>query len=85
MNLEDLAAKYIQKTERALAAMKTVDTAVCPDVEKVKAVVEEAKRYLMDAKYYYEKQRFETSLASVAYCEGLLDALRMLGYVEFSW
>ena len=83
--MKDLAAKYIQKTECALAMLKDVDASVYPDVEKVRAVVEEAKRYLGDAKYYYEKQKFETSLASVAYCEGLLDALRMLGYVEFSW
>jgi len=83
--LEELAAKYIQKTERALNTLKSVNVTVCPDVEKVSAVIEEAKRYLEDAKYYLANRRFETSLASVAYCEGLLDALRMLGYVEFSW
>lgn len=40
---------------------------------------------LEDAKYYREKKKLETRLASVAYCEGLLDALRLLGFVEFSW
>jgi len=44
-----------------------------------------AKRYLQDAKYYQEKGKLETSLTSVAYCEGLLDALRLLGAVDFSW
>jgi len=34
---------------------------------------------LEDAKYYEDKSKLETSLASVAYCEGLLDALRLLG------
>jgi len=82
--LEELATKYIQKTEHVLTVLKTTDL-FHPDVGKVNVVIEEAKRYLVDAKYYYEKRRFETSLASVAYCEGLLDALRMLGYVEFSW
>ena len=85
MSLKELATKYIQKTEHALTEIKIVNTVVCPDVEKVKTVVEEAKRYLEDAKYYLANKRFETSLASVAYCEGLLDALRILGYVEFSW
>jgi len=85
MSLEELASKYIQKTEHALSELKNVNETVRPDAEKVKTVVEEAKRYLEDAKYYFENKRFETSLASVAYCEGLLDALRMLGYVEFSW
>jgi FAD synthetase len=85
MSSEESAAKYIQKTEHALTKLKTVNATACPDIEKVKTIIEEAKRYLKDAKYYLENKRFETSLASVAYCEGLLDALRMLGYVEFSW
>ena len=51
----------------------------------VKKVVESAKAYLEDAKYYKGKNRFEVSLASVAYCEGLLDALRMLGVLRFEW
>jgi FAD synthetase len=85
MTLEELAQKYIQKTNCAIAELKTVNATVYLDAAKVKAVIDEAKRYLEDAKYYYKNKRFETSLASVAYCEGLLDALRILGYVEFSW
>ena len=41
--------------------------------------------YLEDAKYYKAQGKFETSLTSVAYCEGLLDALRLLGAVKFEW
>jgi FAD synthetase len=85
MSSEELAAKYIQKAERALTELKVIDNEGRPDTGKVKTVVDEAKRYLEDAKYYVANGRFETGLASVAYCEGLLDALRMLGYVEFSW
>jgi hypothetical protein len=47
--------------------------------------VDASKAYLEDAKYYREKKKFEVSLTSVAYCEGLLDALRMLGVVKFEW
>ncbi len=65
--------------------MKVVQDLTRVDEEKVKRVVDHAKRYLEDAKYYEERKEFETSLASVAYCEGLLDALRLLGGVEFSW
>ncbi len=85
MSAEELATKYIQKAERALTDLKIINDKGSSDSGKVKAVVDEAKRYLEDAKYYVANGRFETSLASVAYCEGLLDALRMLGYVEFSW
>jgi FAD synthetase len=38
-----------------------------------------------DAKYYFDRNRFEVVLASVAYCEGILDALRLLETVEFTW
>jgi FAD synthetase len=53
--------------------------------KRIKEIIETAQSYLEDAKYYREKKRLETSLASVSYCEGLLDALRLLGVVEFSW
>ena len=41
--------------------------------------------YLEDAKYYKAQGKLETSLTSVAYCEGLLDALRLIGAVNFEW
>jgi FAD synthetase len=41
--------------------------------------------YLEDAKYYKAQGNLETSLTSVAYCEGLLDALRLIGAVNFEW
>ena len=51
----------------------------------VKKVLEFAKAYLEDAKYYKKEKKFETSLVSIAYCEGLLDALKMLQMVKFEW
>ena len=85
MSAEELAAKYILKAEHALNELRIIDNKGSLDSEKIKAVVDEAKRYLEDAKYYVANGRSETGLASVAYCEGLLDALRMLGLVKFSW
>ncbi len=85
MTVEELALQYIQKTECAFKELKEVEGFVSPDADGIREVIEEARRYLDDAKYYLERKRFETSLASIAYCEGLLDALRMLGFVEFSW
>jgi FAD synthetase len=85
MTISELVSKYIRNTERVLAEIKVVQDLKRVDEEKVKRVVDHAKRYLEDAKYYEERKEFETSLASVAYCEGLLDALRLLGGAEFSW
>jgi len=85
MSLEGLVAKYVQNTERVLTQMRAIENPEAIDQEKVREIIETAKRYLEDAKYYREREKLETSLAAVAYCEGLLDALRLLGMVEFSW
>jgi len=44
-----------------------------------------ARDYLSDAKYYYERSDYVTSLSCIAYAEGLLDALRFLGLVKANW
>lgn len=85
MTLEELVSKYIQNSERVFTEIRTTQDSIQVDGEKAESVVETAKRYLEDAKYYQKRNRLETSLASVAYCEGLLDALRLLGIAEFSW
>jgi hypothetical protein len=85
MSLEELASKYIASAERVFCEMEIAETCTNIDVLGVKKVLEFAKAYLEDAKYYRNKKKFEVSLASVAYCEGLLDALKLLGAVKFEW
>jgi FAD synthetase len=85
MTLEELTSKYIKSCEKVAAEIKLAQDIVVLDEDKIKNIIESAKQYLSDAKYYQNKNQLETSLASVAYCEGLLDALRLLGMVEFTW
>ncbi len=85
MTIEGLVSKYVRNTKRVFKEMRITQGSVLIDEEKIKTVIETAKRYLEDAKYYQDEKKFETGLASVAYSEGLLDALRLLGAVEFSW
>ena len=85
MSLEKLVSKYIASTEHVLEKMETAENSIIIDAEGTGKVVEYVKAYLEDAKYYRNKKKFEVSLASVAYCEGLLDALKMLGAVKFEW
>ena len=85
MTIDELITKYIRGAERVFQEIGQLPAEVHLNEEEAKNVFESAKRYLEDAKYYQEKEKLETSLTSVAYCEGLLDALRMLGAVEFSW
>ncbi|MEM3623160.1 MAG: DUF357 domain-containing protein [Candidatus Bathyarchaeia archaeon] len=85
MSLEELVSKYIASAEHAFREIQISETRVNLDAEGVREVVEFAKAYLEDAKYYMDRKKFEVSLASVAYCEGLLDALKLLGAVKFEW
>jgi len=84
----NLASKYIKKTEKVFReAVLTVgdDQSFGVDGTKAAELFDHARRYLEDAKYYFAKNMFEVALASVAYCEGVLDALRLLGFVKFEW
>ena len=85
MSLDALAAKYIGSAEKVLKELKQTKAAVTVSVEDAAKVLRWASDYLEDAKYYKAQGKFETSLTSVAYCEGLLDALRLLGAVTFEW
>jgi FAD synthetase len=85
MKIDDLVTKYIRGAERVVKEIEPLPNRVRLNEQEVTTVFDWAKRYLDDAKYYQEKGKLETSLTSVAYCEGLLDALRLLGAVEFSW
>ncbi len=85
MTLERLVSKYIKAIEMVFTEMTISNVVLSVDRGKIKAVIEHAKRYLEDAKYYQKKNKLETGLASISYCEGLLDALRLLDVVKFSW
>jgi FAD synthetase len=83
--INELISKYIKGAEKVIEEIGEIPEKVNLNEEEAAKVFDWAKRYLQDAKYYQEKGKLETSLTSVAYCEGLLDALRLLGAVDFSW
>jgi FAD synthetase len=85
MSLKELVSKYIASAEYVFCELEIVEARINIDVSGITRVVESAKAYLEDAEYYRDKERFGVSLASVAYCEGLLDALKLLGAVKFEW
>jgi FAD synthetase len=85
MTAEELVTKYIRGAERVIQEIGEIPEDVRLNREEAETVFDWAKRYLEDAKYYQKEGKLDTSLTSVAYCEGLLDALRLLGAVEFSW
>jgi len=85
MTLNELTSKYISSAEHVFDHMEAADTPITLDFSHVSNVIDFAKAYLEDAKHYREKKKFEVSLTSIAYCEGLIDALRLLGAVKFEW
>jgi len=64
---------YLEAMERALKLAEAVSN---PEALRV---VDHAKRYVADSKYYLETGKPTTALASVAYAEGLLDSLSIMG------
>jgi FAD synthetase len=85
MSLEDLTAKYIASAEKVLATIKKNPLPIAITQEAQDAILSYINDYLKDAKYYKAQGKLETSLTSIAYCEGLLDALRLMGAVKFEW
>jgi FAD synthetase len=85
MSLEAFTSKYISSAEKVLKELQQTKTPISVTEESVANILRWAADYLKDAKYYKAQGKFETSLTSVAYCEGLLDALRLLGAVKFEW
>jgi FAD synthetase len=82
VSAEALSGKYISAMEKVLETveLKKGDVAVSEDcLDEAFGYV---TAYLQDAKYYQEKRQFETSLVAIAYCEGVLDALKIIGAVK---
>ena len=79
-----LAEKYISVFESALQELR-VNSDLGISGFKIEAIIGEAKRYMKDSKYYLEIGKNDTALTSIAYAEGLLDTLRLLEFVSFSW
>jgi hypothetical protein len=85
MSAETLTSKYIVSTEKVLKEIQRTKGTINVTEENVNSILGYVTDYLEDAKYYKAQKKFETSLTSIAYCEGLLDALKLLGAVKFEW
>jgi len=83
--IEEKTWKYILKTEKVLKDLRVLEDSISIDKRLVEEIVDKARRYFEDAKYYFRRKEYEVSLTSIAYCEGLLDALRILNLVDFEW
>jgi hypothetical protein len=76
------ARRYIAALEVALQKMSTRNQDTVVKTSAITKVSDTIHRYLKDARYYLENGKPTTSLASIAYAEGLLDALTFLDLAE---
>jgi len=81
---DKLIEKYSVGCRRVLEELKTGPLPKTIDRAGVDELLDHTKRYLDDAEYYRGEDK-PVALTSVAYAEGLLDALKLLGLVEFEW
>ena len=79
----DRTAKYVEAITASLKRLKNRELPATIAKPQSDYVLEMARGYVKDALHYAEKRKPVTSLACVAYAEGLLDALKFLGLVEF--
>jgi diphthine synthase len=81
---EERARKYVVSIEKVLSKMEFTQISSVPDEKRIRHLVDSVHSYVDDAKHYLE-DRPSTALAAISYAEGLLDALRLLGMVRFTW
>ncbi len=79
---EERARKYIATFQKSLQNSIQVDQNTAVKATDIKRVRDAMLRYLQDANYYLEHDKPTTSLASIVYAEGLLDALTFLKLAE---
>ena len=72
------ARKYMEAFEKALRNFNPTQGDAHVKGEGIKRVSDALHRYLQDAHYYLANDKPTTALASIAYAEGLLDALTFL-------
>jgi len=74
------AERYLSNLREAFKTLKIFKRSV--DSERL---LDLAKRYFEDAKYYYEKGEYVNSIVCSTYSEGILDALKELKIISFNW
>ncbi len=72
------ASKYIATFEEALQRLTPPLEDSMVEASNITKVTDAINRYLQDAQFYLKSGKPVTSLASIAYAEGLLDALSFL-------
>jgi diphthine synthase len=82
--LDTLIDRYTTGCRRVRQTMTTTTPPLAPSHVQIQNILDHVDRYLADAEFYRADKK-PTSLTSVAYAEGILDALKLLGITDFEW
>jgi diphthine synthase len=82
--VDKLISKYTASCRTVLEELVQHSGNLEVTTDQVKDMIRHAENYLDDAEYYWGEKK-AVALTSVAYSEGILDALKLLGLVEFEW
>jgi FAD synthetase len=89
MTFEEEARKkldrYISGTERVFREMDVKPPSDESLRKNLESNISLSRQYLADSKYYLDKGDFITALICIAYCEGLIDACKNLGWLGYEW
>ncbi len=77
------SSKYLNATSQSLGRIKRNKLPANVSKDHVDKVMELVRGYTRDAKHYLGAKKPVTSLACIAYAEGLLDGLRFLDLIDF--
>ena len=78
-------SRYISATDRVFAAMEQSPPSDGELLKRMDENISLSKIYLSDSKYYLETGDLVTALVCIAYCEGLIDACKNLGWLKYEW
>lgn len=77
--------KYIALTESVFRSMEVSPPEDSALRKKLDETISLSRIYLGDSKHYMEKGDYVTALVCIAYSEGLIDAMRGLGWLKYEW
>tara|TARA_B100000408_G_scaffold54880_1_gene41979 strand:- start:923 stop:1951 length:1029 start_codon:yes stop_codon:yes gene_type:complete len=77
----DMLNRYIPKTKSTLNKIKQITK----NEQKYDELFKNINAYIEDAERFKNEERFELSILSIGYAEGLIDALVFLGEIEIKW
>lgn len=81
----DILDRYILGVKNVFREMKLLGKAEKMLSEKINAALDWARNYYNDSIAFKHRGDLVSSLVAIAYCEGILEGLRLLNLVDFKW